>query len=268
MIDIVTVVFQEELSVLKLQAQSVERYFDNEILGKIIVVVNDDTTKISDVDPTWWGTFHNRVDVIHRSNWSVDYAENGWLTQQLLKMLATEFCVSEWSMVLDAKTLFVEPVPAFDSMPQVGQLDIFSVFEVSRQRVSKLFNIDLKKQLGPGGVPFVFNNQLVQDMVSEIQRLTGQPFAEWFQSQGMVTEFILYSGYIVYRYGSLDKIYNVDQSIIVPCNICHSEVDNFDRKFDCMKDATTVSIHRNAWSKLTPIQQNKYTEFLQSRGIQ
>jgi len=268
MIDIVTVVFREELDVLKLQAQSLQRYCDAEQLGKIVVIVNDDSLTVNDVDCTWWGNLQNHVEIVHRSRWNIHYAENGWLTQQLLKMLATELCVSEWSVILDAKTLFVKPIPVFDSKPQVGQLDIYPVFEVSQQRVNKLFDIDLKKQLGPGGVPFIFNNRLVQDLIIEIQNLTGQVFTDWFQDQGMVTEFILYSGYVVYRYGAFEEIYNIDRSTIVPCNLCHSEVNEFDRKFDFMKTSTTVSVHRHAWSQLSIEQQNKYTEFLQSRGIQ
>jgi hypothetical protein len=267
MIDIVTVVFRDELDILKSQAQSLQRYCDAEQLGKIIVIVNDDNIDVTSVDSSWWGTLQSHVDIVHRSRWNINYAENGWLTQQLLKMLATELCVSEWSVILDAKTLFVKDVPAFDSKPQVGILDIYPVFEISQKKVNELFGIDLKKQLGPGGVPFVFNNQLAQEMIKEIQSLTDQPFADWFQQQGMITEFILYSGYVVYRHGLLDKIYNVDQPIIVPCNLCHSEVDAFERKFALMKDATTVSIHRRAWNQLTELQQNKYIEFLQSRGV-
>jgi hypothetical protein len=268
MIDIVTVVFRDELPILKLQAKSIQRYCNNLNVGKIIVVINDDTMSDSDINIKWWGSFQQRVVVVHRSHWPINYAENGWLTQQLLKMLATELCVSKWSVILDAKTLFVKTVPVFDSKPQVGQLDIYPVFKVSQQRVSDLFDIDLKKQLGPGGVPFVFDNQLVQDMIDKVQNLTGQQFADWFQQQGMITEFILYSGYVIYRYGSLANVYNVESSTFVPCNVCHSEVNAFDRKFDEMKNANTVSIHRHAWSQLDAEQQNKYIKFLQSRGIQ
>jgi hypothetical protein len=267
MIDIVTVVFREELDVLKLQAKSIQRYCNNLDVGRIIVVINDDTMTINEVDTQWWGSFQERVVVVHRSHWSIDYAQNGWLTQQLLKILATEFCVSKWSMILDAKTLFVKAIGNFDSKPQVGLLDIYPVFEVSQQRVNNLFKIELNKQLGPGGVPFIFHNDTVTQMIKQVSNLTQQPFADWFQSQGMITEFILYSGYVVYRYGAFDSIYSVDQSLLVPCNLCHSEVDAFDRKFSLMATADTVSIHRNAWTKLTLDQQNKYIDFLQSRGI-
>jgi hypothetical protein len=267
MIDIVTVVFREELDVLKLQAKSIQRYCDNLDIGRIIVVINDDTMSDSDIDIKWWGSFQQRVVIVHRTHWPIDYAQNGWLTQQLLKIIATEFCVSKWSMILDAKTLFVKSIGNFDSKPQVGLLDIYPVFEVSRQRVSDLFGINLTKQLGPGGVPFIFHNDTVAQMINQVTDFVQRPFADWFQSQGMITEFILYSGYVVYRHGSLDSIYTVDQSLLVPCNLCHSEVDAFDRKFESMKDASTVSVHRNAWKQLSLDQQDKYTEFLQSRGI-
>jgi len=104
-------------------------------------------------------------------------------------------------------------------------------------------------------------------MVWWIESQTQQSFAEWFQNQGMLTEFILYSGWIQYKFDNFNKIYNTTYSNIIPCNLCHSEIASFDRKFKEMADATTVSVHRRAWSQLTPLQQTQYTDFLASRGI-
>jgi hypothetical protein len=267
MIDLITVVFSEELPVLRLQAHSITRYFTADDLGKIYIVINDDAMTIEQVDANWWGPYHDRVVVIHRSAWNVDYAENGWLTQQVLKLMVTELCTSKWSMILDAKTIFVKPVPKIATRPQVGVLDIYPVFDVSRQRVNTLFEVDLQKQLGPGGVPFVLDNTLTREMILEITALTGQPFGTWFQQQGMVTEFILYAGYVLKKYGSYEILYDTKNTAITPCNLCHSEVAAFDRKFKEMHSSTTVSIHRRAWQQLSTEQQNQYTEFLASRGI-
>jgi hypothetical protein len=264
MIDLITVVFRDELEVLRLQAQSVERYGQN--LGTIYVVVNDADTVADQIDPDWWGARSGQVQIVCRSRWPVDYDQNGWLTQQLLKLLATDLCTNSWSMILDAKTLFVEPI-TIDEKPQVGELDIYPVFKTSQQIVSELFDIDLKKQLGPGGVPFIVNNALVQDLIADVVAKTNQSFSEWFQRQGMVTEFILYSGYVVYRFGSFDAVYDSKHSTLHPCNICHSEVASFDRKFKEMQTANTVSIHRRAWAQLSPQQRSQYLEFLSSRGI-
>jgi hypothetical protein len=267
MIDIVTVVFREELPVLRSQARSIALYVQPNELGKIYIIVNDDTVDPNEIDVNWWGHFCDRVVLVHRSAWAINYAENGWLTQQMLKLLATDLCTSKWSMVLDAKTIFVQPVSVIADRPRVGVLDIYPVFDISRQRVNELFKVDLQQQLGPGGVPFILNNLLTQQMISEIQNLTNKSFADWFQEQGMVTEFILYSGYVLRCCGSYDALYDTTNRAIVPCNLCHSEVASFDRKFAEMQQATTVSIHRRAWAQLSQSQQQQYTDFLNSRGI-
>jgi hypothetical protein len=268
MMDLVTVVFLDEVPTLKLQAQSVKLYCQHMDLGDIVVVINDDHMTVDDVDPAWWGELKHRVKVIHRNSWAVDYAQNGWLTQQLLKLLACAGGQNTWSMVIDAKTLFVNPVAPYGDQPQIGLLDIFPVFETSRQLVSKLFDIDLQNQLGPGGVPFIINNHVARDMIQEVQSRTGEDFASWFQNQGMITEFILYSGYVLFSQGSFDKMYNIGPPVVVPCNLCHSEVAEFDRKFDQMANATTVSVHRNAWKQLSDHQRRQYMNFLSERGIQ
>jgi hypothetical protein len=133
--------------------------------------------------------------------------------------------------------------------------------------VNTLFDVDLQKQLGPGGVPFVLDNSLTQEMILEITALTGQSFGTWFQQQGMVTEFILYAGYVLKKYGSYKILYDTENTAITPCNLCHSEVGSFDRKFKEMQGSTTVSIHRRAWPQLTNQQQTQYINFLASRGI-
>jgi hypothetical protein len=142
------------------------------------------------------------------------------------------------------------------------------VFKSSQQIVNQLFEITLTRQLGPGGVPFIINTKEVRRMVKWIEEHTKQDFAEWFQNHGMLTEFILYSGWMQYQYGGFDTIYNISKSDISPCNLCHSEVASFDRKFIQMQSADTVSVHRNAWTQLNPTQQIQYTEFLTSRGIE
>ncbi len=196
------------------------------------------------------------------------WTDNGWVSQQALKLLTSTISNNEWSIILDAKTFFVKSMPVLEHRPAVGELDIYSVFEPSQQIVNKLFDIDLVKQLGPGGVPFIINNAQSREMIKWIESQTQQSFAEWFQNQGMLTEFILYSGWIQYKFGNFDKLYNTTDSTIIPCNLCHSEVASFDRKFKTMVDATTVSIHRRAWAQLIPAQQAQYTDFLAGRGIQ
>jgi hypothetical protein len=237
-------------------------------IDTIFVVVNDDSGIGSKIDRSWWGIWQERVQVVSRLAFGNSWAHNGWLSQQVLKLMTATISSNEWSMVLDAKTFFVRPMLEFDSRPAVGQLDIYPVFEPSQQIVNQLFKITLIQQLGPGGVPFIINTKEVRRMVTWIEEHTKQDFVEWFQSQGMLTEFLLYSGWIQYQYGGFDFIYNVSKSDIHPCNLCHSEVASFEYKLKEMQSADTVSVHRHAWTKLTPAQQTQYTEFLIERGVE
>lgn len=271
MIDIITVAFQQELPILQAQAQSVERYCQDIGIRNIYVVVNDDESVVGEIDAAWWGTLASKVLVIPRSAFSTNYSDNGWLSQQALKLMTAAVSYNTWSMVLDAKTIFVKPLQLNELLdaqgrPCVGQLDIYPVFERSRQIVNELFDIDLPQQLGPGGVPFVINNRAARAMIADVEQRTLTAFPEWFQTQGMLTEFILYSGYI-HLQGGFDKLYNIDACEVTPTNICHSEVAAFDRKFKDMQNSLTVSIHRNAWTNLTAEQRQQYQHFLIDRGI-
>lgn len=272
MIDIVTVVFEPELPVLKVQAQSIEKYCQDIGIRNIYVVVNDNESVDKQIDKAWWGQFADRVTVINRKSFSTAYVDNGWVSQQVLKLLAAATSYNTWSVVVDAKSLFTKPLllkELFDEQgrPCVGELDVYPVFEPSRQITNKLFDIDLKKQLGPGGVPFLMNNKMVRAMIAEVEQRTGADFALWFQEQGMLTEFILYSGFIQYHCGSLGVLHNTSKNKLTNTNVCHSEVASFDRKFKGMPDTASVSIHRNAWSQLTQEQRWQYRDFLVERGI-
>ena len=268
MLDTVTVVFQDELEVLQTQARSLDLYCQDMDLQTIFVIVNDDDHVANQIDTAWWGSLQSRVRIIPRSYFACQFVPNGWVSQQVLKLLASALSSSTWSMVLDAKTFFINHMSAIGDRPAVGQLDIYPVFEPSRQIVNRLFGIELTKQLGPGGVPFIINSQEVRNMIAWIERHTQQNFATWFQDLGMLTEFILYSGWIYYNHGSLDHVYDVSRIQIKPCNLCHSEIDMFDQKFAKMRLADTVSIHRNAWTQLTQAQQAQYTHLLRDRDIQ
>lgn len=273
MIDIATVVFRDELPILKLQAQSIERYCQNIGIRNIYVIVNDDDDTLHQIDAGWWGAAANHVLVVPRSAFSTQFVEDGWVSQQVLKILAASMSHNTWTMVLDAKTIFVKELVLKDLIDEqgrarVGTMDIYPVFETTRLIVNQTYDIDMTKQLGPGGVPFLFQNDAVRLMIAETTFRVKQKFPLWFQSKGRITEFMLYSGYLQYRFGGFDTFYNPERSFGV-VNVCHSEVDQYDRKLEAMKNNNplTVSIHRNAWRQLTDEQKQAYQHFLIDRRI-
>lgn len=272
MIDIVTVVFESELDTLRQQARSISLYCKELEIGTIRVIVNDQDSIAELISRDWWGEFSICVEIIPRSQLEFKIGNNGWVDQQILKLLGASMSFNSWNMILDAKTIIVKELiqsNIFDQQDRCrsGVLSIPEVFKPSNLIVNQLFSIELKQQIGPGGVPFFLHTNTVKKLISFIESSQNQSFATWFQTQGRLTEFILYAGFVTYCHGNFDKLYSVTNSIF-PCNVCHSEVESFDRKFQEMPVSTTVSIHRNAWNKLSGDQQKKYLDFLHSRGIQ
>jgi len=270
MISMITVVFDQEVNTLRSQAQSISLYCRDLSIENIYVVVNDCNGVCQRIDKSWWGVFSDCVVIINRDLLTDTFSNNGWVDQQLLKLLAAAQCNSTWSLVLDAKTIFVQEfndTTLFkDNRASVGILPIFSVFAPSKRIVEETFSINFEQQLGPGGVPFVFHNPTVQNLVSFIEEKYSLLFAEWFLEKGCVTEFMLYSGYVQHQ--SLNnQLYNL-HSKIMPCNICHSEVARFYDKMQQAVGSQTISIHRNAWQQLLPEQQQQYRTFLANRGIE
>lgn len=273
MIDIVTVFFPAELDLLRVQAQSLARYCNTIGIRNIYVVLNDQDGQPTEIDPTWWGALEDRVLLLPRSTFSTDYVANGWVSQQVLKLLTAAMSYNTWSMVLDAKTVFVRELALADILDsegrmRVGSLPVYPVFEPSRQIVNSLWNIDLTRQLGPGGVPFFLHNDTVRAMITACTQHTGESFPVFFQQQGMLTEFLLYSGYVESKTWLWNKLYSATQSFSV-VNVGREEVDQFDSKLAQMhnNNPLTVSVHRDAWSKLHWTQRDQYARFLHSRGL-
>jgi hypothetical protein len=273
MIDIITVVFPQELNLLRTQAESVGRYCTRIGVRNIYVVLNGSDTMLPDIDPAWWGELGKHLLVIPRSAFSTTFVDNGWVSQQALKMLAASMSYNAWSMVLDAKTVFVREVNTAEltdseGRMRVGELSVYPVFEPSRLTVNRLWDIDLQRQLGPGGVPFFFHNNTVRYMISECTFRTGEMFPEFFQRHGTLTEFLLYSGYVESKPGMWDLLYS-GEAAFTCVNIGREEVKDFDWKFKGTQDprCLTVSVHRDAWPRLTPVQQGTWRNMLIDRGI-
>jgi hypothetical protein len=273
MIDIVTVVFDAEIPVLKLQAQSIDLYCRKIGVRNIYVVINDHDSVAEQIDPTWWGELADCVTILPRRIFSTEFVSNGWVSQQVLKILAASVSYNIWSMVLDAKTIFVRELKLQEIIDsngqiQVGCMPIYPVFDASCKIVNQTYNIDLKTQLGPGGVPHFFHNSTVRHMIADTELIVKKSFPLWFQECGMLTEFILYAGYLQYKFGTKNLLYSSHNNIF-PCNICHSEIDMFDQKLISAQArfTHTVSIHRNAWKQITLGQRQQYRDLLIQRGI-
>jgi hypothetical protein len=262
MIDLITVVFRDELPLLQIQARSIERYVSG--INTITVVVNDSADVAELIDTAWWGKYQHCVQVTIRN---FESRVTGWESQQLCKLLSASCCNSDWSMVLDAKTWFVKLLDTADLFDQQGRpcsglSGISPHFEPSRQFVERYYDICMPQVIGPGGVPFVFHTKTVQSMIDNIEN-----FVDFFQTHlrypDLVTEFHLYSGHVIKQHGSLDCLYNT-RSVLRVVNIDHSQLTEFDNLLTSMQSSTvlTASVHRRLYSQMTAQQLLAWKDFL------
>jgi hypothetical protein len=264
MIDLITVVFRDEVPALKIQARSIDEYVSVDDINCITVVVNDDVDVIDLIDTAWWGRHQSKVVIVPRS---FDTTVLGWESQQLCKLLAAADSKSPWSMVLDSKTWFIrslEMTKLFDpaGRVQVGVLQVSPHFIPSQQFVEKFYNVKLDQIIGPAGVPFMFHTETVTELIAGIEN-----FVDFFLTNvrypNLITEFYLYSGYVLSKYGNYNTLYTKTQHYI-PFNIAHWEPAKFNsfKQYANSPYVITASIHRGAYTQLTEDQKATWTEFL------
>lgn len=271
MIDLITVVYQEELPLLQIQAKSLKLYFPDNLVNNIFVIVNDDEQVTKEIRLEWWGAHRNKVRIIHRDYFSkVSDSLLGWESQQLLKLLAANLSKSQYSCTLDAKTWFVRPVvysDIFDSSNRVNVslMPMFSEFQSAIPFLSKIFNISFKHIIGPGGVPFYFHTETVRDLIAYIQNTHGSFedfFCENVKYPNTITEFTLYSAFVIFM-DKFYKIYSGFQKYEV-LNVAHFELDEFDLFIEKMKSKKilTTSIHKTCYKLITQQQFQNWINFL------
>lgn len=151
---LITVVYSEEIPLLRLQARSLHRHFQSLEVDKIIVCVNDQDERATiekvealrseygqlserlevmggqDVFLAPSGSFNLRYSLrrffaLHfhsmfrpKSGWK---RNNGWNMQQAFKLAATLHCDSENIILLDAKNIFIRPVDRSDFFDDSGR---------------------------------------------------------------------------------------------------------------------------------------------------
>jgi hypothetical protein len=272
-IDLITVVFKKEIPLIEIQARSIELYIDTDRIKNIYVVVNDEDSIVNLIDPRWWGTNSNKVQIIPRSKYGVDSALIGWDSQQMYKLFAAESAESAWSMCLDAKTWFVQELhwdKLFDEQNRVKfrSIPVIPVFKSAQEFLEKFYNIHMKEVIGPGGVPFMFHTETVKSMFKEL----GTPFLEFFSTHvrfpANITEFMLYSAYIVHKYSNYSSLYSQYQPYMVQ-NMADFQFDKFDKILEDMNYPVTLtaSIHLRVYPLLSDDQFERWFSFLVEKNL-
>jgi hypothetical protein len=282
MFDLLTIVFQEELPLLQIQARTINQYAEYNDIKNIFVVVNDTDSVADAVDINWFGRFANKVVKVCVSQFGADTNHmSGWETQQLYKLLGAALSTSDWSISLDCKTWFIAPLTKaklFDhrNRANVGTMPPAPAFEPTLEFVCNFYNTQVQHIIGPGGVPHYIHTDTVKSMMQDVERISGQKFPVFFKQYSgrphLVTEYVLYDVYITYKYGPMGMydFYNHDlQHTFQVKNIADFEAPELDACIQKMREPNmlSASMHRRTYGLITPEQFTHWLAFLEEKQV-
>lgn len=282
MFDLLTIVFREELPLLQIQGNSIDRYANYDDIKNIFVVVNDDSSVAEHIDAAWFGRFANKVQIVCVEEFGINTNHiAGWETQQLYKLLGATKSTSDWSISLDCKTWFVSDLTKdklFDgrNRAKVGTMFPTPAFEHTKEFVCKFYGIDVQHVICPGGVPHYIHTETLKSMIVDVERISGEPFAEFFKRYvvrpHLVTEYVLYDLYITYKYGAfgMHDFYNHElQHTFEVKNIADFEAPEIDECIAKMRNPKmlTASMHRRTYKDITAEQFTHWLEFLAEKQV-
>jgi len=258
-LDFVSIVYLEEVEMLRLQARSMEKFLEPEAVGGILIIINDyrgekTAQAVRDMLPCY-GKLAPRVRVIqagdmfgpgktrwHRlEQWYLRYIQaplriqqsgwahtRGWRTQQALKLLAARHCTAPQIVILDAKNVLLEPVGRSDLLGATGKpLTALRPFgeKTGRwlQASFRVFGRDKPPQLQvapPNITPQVFSRAFVLDALEAISERVG-PLEVFFNMRsGGATEFMLLYAYAEVLGGGFMTYF--DEGLPAPASVFQS----------------------------------------------
>jgi hypothetical protein len=208
----VSVVFEAEYLLLQLQARSMSRYLRPELVGGIFVIDNSargmpEATRSRLLED--YGVLSESVQVLRPDEICEVPGTIGWRSQQILKLGVADLVKTERYVVLDAKNHLVRPLERslFEAPDGRARVNAHSYenhpFRPALERTFGYFGADPGDYLGQFTAtvtPFVLDRDVVGAMVRDIEATAGCPFGQEFVDREL-TEFLLYSGWLVTRGG-------------------------------------------------------------------
>jgi hypothetical protein len=276
----VSVVFEPELDLLHLQARSFARYADPDSVSAILVIDNTrsgiGTARLRRLRRDY-GSFGDRLKVLRQADIGTMPQSTGWISQQVLKLLACQHVDTRFYVVLDAKNHLVRPVSSSDFENPDGRARGAShsyrthVLRPQLERALSYLGVDPEAWLDEFPVthtPVVLETAIVADMIDWIARQSGKDFATEFVDSGLL-EFFAYSGWLIRTYGSVDS--HLDGSVVRSANVWpgRSSGQDFQNAVEeaIRLDAPFFSAHRTALAKAGVAAVRITTEFWTDRGL-
>jgi hypothetical protein len=277
---LVTVVFDKEYEFLVLQARSLRLFAPRDLFASVLVIDNSIGGTSEAVRRRLlaeYGDLASRVRFLNRVDFAIVTTGWGWVTQQILKLLAADAVATERYVVLDAKNHFVAPVGrgSFEAPDGRARMSMTAyrghALEAHLDRVLAFVGLDpaaYVDRFPQTRTPFVFDTASVRDMVRTLPRRDGETFEAFFIRHD-VTEFFLYSAWLLKTPGAFEALYSVEDFELpgvwphyADAEGCRSTIASLDRAM-----APVFGVHRDALTLLDRRARAVVAAFWAGRGL-
>lgn len=210
----VTVVFEPEVALLRLQARSLARFLDAESVAAIIVLDNcaggmgraRRRTVLAEFGPT----LAPRVTFTRTRELGVETGAEGWRSQQAAKLLIARIIPTPHYVILDAKHHLIAPADAADFVDAHGRARGGShaytehPLRADLERTLRYLGadensiVDRIAEFPQTQTPFVIDTGIARRMLDDVERSSNRRFGDEFE-RARLLEFFLYSGWSMLR---------------------------------------------------------------------
>lgn len=213
-VSFVTVTYRAEDSLLRLQARSFALFVPTEAVAEILVIDNG-TPAMSPRGRAdllrEYGPHADRVRFVLSDELAATGGMSGWVGQQVLKLAVAAHVRSDWYVLLDAKNHAVRPLRSDDLLTGDGRarggFHSYAAHPLRDRLITTLDHLGLDRAAAdhypPTSTPFVLQTATATEVLSGF----GDDFAGSFHRAGL-SEFFLYSGWILRRDGNWDAVYD------------------------------------------------------------
>ena len=280
----VTVVFGAETRLLELQARSLARYLDSDAVASIVVIDNGwrrpSRRRMGRLRAAY-GRLADRLTIVRTIELVPELPPTiGWRSQQLAKLLVARVVTTDHYVVLDAKNHLIRPTGLADFLGPDGRAHgathPYTQHPLKPQLIAALRYLgagesvidESVEEFPPTATPFVMNTALTRAMLDGIEEASGLPFAREFERQ-QLTEFFLYSSWIVVRASGIDAIYDrvpIPSPTVWPARRDIAGVDAAIEEAE-RDDPAFFAVHRNALARGDEAARKRLAQFWVQRGL-
>jgi hypothetical protein len=275
----VTVVFEADLPLLRLQARSMARYLDPAAVASLIVVDHCDppmSTRQRSGLVQLYGGLADRVRYLTAADVLPDLVGVGWRDQQALKLAVHRLVGTEEYVALDAKNAFVRTTTLSDFHEDDGRLRLGRHSYVGHPlrsdvaRTAAFLGVRDASVLDSFPVthtPFVFVTDEVAALLEHLS-VTGSSLARVLHENGLL-EFPLYSSWLI-REGRLDVHYGdavVRTVAIWGSARRRSDVARALEEADRRQDVHLLAVHRRALARMSVGASVELADYLARVGL-